>query len=212
MYLEQALGSETRIKVLRTLYQEAFPQMDAASLAQETGKSRASVHRALAELSGFGILVKVTRGRSALYAVNVEHAWFGPFYELFLEERRRHNVPHLFPTFWNHLETVVSRIAQARGVLAIILYGSLTRAPVYPNADVDLLVVTAAKQRVPEQDASVLGHPVSILSMDADVLERKSAGDDAFLASSLERHVLLYKAPDYELPWVPAAPKRGARR
>lgn len=217
MFLEQALGSEARIKILRTLFQEALPQLDAASLARETGKSLAGVHKALSEVEAAGVVVSHQRGRTAFFAANGAHPWFEALQTLFREERTRHNVPHLFPTYWNLMESVVSRFAKARGVRVIAMYGSLTRPPIYPDADIDLLVGFEPPGRPPPLEARILGHRVSMLAIDIDSLEEKVRKKDPFVAGALERHVVLYQAPGYEAPWLrrriePSAARRRHRR
>jgi predicted nucleotidyltransferase len=201
MYLEFLLGSEARVKILRTLFQEALPQMDAAALSRETGKSRAGVHRALHQILSTGLLVANRRRRTTYYAVDPDHPWSRPLAEVFRAERTYGNVPHLFPTYWNHLEAVVAQLAGHDGVAFVLLYGSLTRSPVRPNADVDLLVGLKAGHQRPKFDGHVLGHRVSLVTISTDRTDETLKKRDPFLESVLERHVVLYKAPGATLAW-----------
>lgn len=189
------------MKILRTLFQEALPQMDAAALSRETGKSRAGIHRALHEILSTGLLAPTRRGRTTYYAVDSEHPWTRPLAELFRAERTKGNVPHLFPTYWNHLEAVVSRLAGHKGVAFVVLYGSLTRSPIRPNADVDLLVGTHPGGKPPDVDQRVLDHPVSVVPMSTDRIRDDLKKPSAFLENVVERNVILYKAPDTTIPW-----------
>lgn len=203
MFLESAVAAETRLKILRALFQEALPQLDASALSAETGKSVAGVHKALAELLPTRVILPVPRGRKTYYAVNASGPWFTELLALFRRERERANAPHLFPTYWNHLEPVVGRLAARSDVLAVLLYGSLVRPPVYPSADVDLLVLLEDKATRPRLEGRVLGHSLSLLALHRSSFERKARAEDDFVASALERHVLLYQDPAYSFPWEP---------
>lgn len=211
VFLESPLGSDARIKILRTLFQEAFPLLDAEALARETGRSRAGVHLALGELLSSQVLVAHVQGRTRLFAVNRDHRWFGALFQLFRDERLRDGVSHLFPTFWNHLEPVVDRISRIRGVLAVVLFGSVTRPPLYPDADVDLLVVAPKAFVRPLGRNAVMGHNVSLLVMTPEALGKKVATGDEFVRSALERHVVLHVASRYRLPWLLPPPSRMNR-
>lgn len=202
MHVEQALGSETRTKVLRTLFQDALPQLDAGALAGEAGKSVAGVRKALAETQSAGVVLAHQRGRRVFYAANGAHPWFPVLLQLFRHERDSNNVAHLFPTFWNHIEGVVGALTKSEGVLVVALFGSLMRPPIYPDADVDLLVGVASKSAIPSYSGEILGHPVSVLVLETEALERKVRQNDPFITGALERHVVLYQAPGYEPPWM----------
>lgn len=192
------------MKILRTLFHEAFPRMDAAVLSRETGKSRAGIHRALHEILPTGLLTPVRRGRTTYYAVDSEHPWTRPLADLFRAERTKDNVPHLFPTYWNHLESVVSQLADRQSVEFVVLYGSLTRSPIRPNADVDLFVGTHADSPRLRVDERVLDHPVSVVPMSRDRIRKELKKPSAFLENVIERHVVLYKAPSAAIPWRPS--------
>jgi predicted nucleotidyltransferase len=188
------------MKVLRTLFQEALPQLDAAALGRETGKSVAGVHKALAELLPTRVVVAMRRGRTTYYAANADSHWYADILQLFRSERERTNAPHLFPTYWNHLQPLADHVAAHRGVLAVLLYGSLVRPPIYPTADVDLLIVVEDAAPLPRIEGALLGHKVSPLILTRASFERKSRADDAFIVSVLEREIVLFQDPDYELP------------
>lgn len=204
MYIEQVLGSDTRIKILRTLLQEALPQLGASALMDETGRSRGGVHKALKELEGTGVVQSHKRGRTFYYSVNPEHPYTPILQELFGRERTKDNVTHLFPTYWNHLEDVVADLSREPGARFVILYGSLTRAPVHAEADVDLLVGTEGDQQLPETDRRIMGHEVSALGLPVEEVREKLSQGDTFIESALERHVVLYRAPGLKAPWLRA--------
>lgn len=201
VHLEFALTSEVKVKILRTLFQEAYPTLDAGALSDETGKSRAGVHRAIKDLVATGVLDRSKRGRTTYYSVDRGHPWAEPLAELFRAERNQDNVPHLFPTYWNHLEDLASGLSRRDGVAYVLLHGSLTRSPVRPNADVDLLVAHDPSTDPPGHEGRLLGHEVSLVAMTTDRVRDKLKADDRFLRSVVERHVVLYRAPDAVLPW-----------
>lgn len=198
MHLEAALGSRTRVKILRTLFQEAFPQLDADALVDETGKSRSGVHKALNEIVATGLVRETRRGRTHYYAVDRGHPWARRLAELFRAERTQDNVPHLFPTYWNRLEDLARDLSRRDGVLLVLLFGSLTRNPVEPTADVDLLVGLDADAEPPSAEEQLLGHEVSLTGMALDRFLEKLEAGDAFAASVAERNVVLYRDPGAE--------------
>ncbi len=202
MYLEQILGSDTRVKILRTLFEEALPQLDASALVAETGRSQGGVHQALKALEGTGVIRSHKRGRTFHYTVNPDHAYVAMLQELFARERARDNVPHLFPTYWNHLEAVVSKLARAPEVQLVLLYGSLTRSPIRGQADVDLLVGTDGRAEPPEIGGRVLGHPVSVVALPTSELEAQTTEGDPFIGSVLRRHVVLYRDARVGVHWL----------
>ncbi|MBI4394313.1 MAG: hypothetical protein HY556_11060 [Euryarchaeota archaeon] len=214
VFIEQILGSETRVKILRTLLQEALPQLDLAALSRETGKSVSGVHKALKELQASRLIVSYKRGQTTYFAVDGAHASFAPLLDLFRDERDRQNVSHLFPTMWNHLESIIAGTAKPPAVRFVLLYGSLTRPPIYPDSDVDLFVGLTPRLGYDPPEGKILGHKISVLAMDTDALERKIAANDRFITSVLERNVVLYAAPRYELPWarMRAGARTGRRR
>lgn len=190
------------MKILRTLFQEALPQLDAAALSLETGKSVAGVHKALAELLPTRVVLPLQRGRTTYYAAHADGPWFQEILTLFRRERERTNAPHLFPTYWNHLEPLVGRVSTDTGVLTLLLYGSLLRPPVYPTADVDLLVVLEDNAPRPHLEGTLLGHKLSLLVLSRSSFEQKARAGDAFVAGALERHLVLYQDAAYEFPWA----------
>ena len=212
MFLESALAADARLKIVRTLFHEPLAQLDAAALSRETGRSVAGVHKALAELLPTRIVTPVRRGRTTYYSANGASPWFLDLLHLFRLERERSRAPHLFPTYWNHLEPIVGKLAAHPAVVAVILYGSLVRPPVFPSSDVDLLVVLRDKAERPAVDARLLGHAVSPLYLGRSAFERKAQGADAFMRGVLERHVVLHRHHAYDFPWERAAEPGPARR
>jgi predicted nucleotidyltransferase len=215
------------VKILRTLAQPSFPQLDAARLAAETGLSIAGVRRALRDLGATGILQPIRRGRTTFYALHADHAMARSVLDAFRTEAENQGIEHLMPTFWNHLTHVVDRITERDGVLFVLLFGSVARPPVFPGADVDLLVgtrlsavttagadrrsrrgadeVRSTKSELDAMEATVMGHPVHILTMDAGEFEAKVRANDAFATNLMTRHVVLYQSAEYTFPWNEAA-------
>lgn len=212
VHLEAALGSRTKVKVLRTLFQETFPQFDASALADETGKSVSGVHNVLDDLVATGVVARTRRGRTHYFAVNRDHSWAQPLAELFQRERTQDNVPHLFPTYWNRLEGLAHQLGSAEGVAFLLLHGSLTRSPIEPTADVDLLVGLDEGRQAPSHEESLLGHEVSIVGMEVDRFDEKLRNGAAFAESVAERNVVLYRDPSVELPEAVAGVVGGGQR
>jgi predicted nucleotidyltransferase len=199
--LEQAVGSETRVKLLRSLF-HGYRTLDVHSLVLETGKSRAGVYKAVRELHSADLVFEETRGKTAFYGLVNAHPLFEPLDGMFQAEARRQPVAHLMPAFWNHLEGWVSRLAKVPTVKFALLFGSILRPPLYPDADVDVLLAVEDPGELPTEAASILGHPVSVTPMQIDTYWRRRKENDPFLMSVLERHVFLYQSPDYAYPWA----------
>lgn len=203
VHLEQVLGSETRIKILRSLF-HGYRTLDAHALMLETGKSRAGVYKALHELLATDVIFEDSRGRTKYFALTNSHPLFEPLAAQFQAEAQRQPVGHLMPAFWNHLENWVSRLQQCPTVKFALLFGSVLRPPLYPGSDVDILLAVDDPAKLPVDHATILGHPVSVTPMQVETYWARRRENDPFLASVLERHVFLYQNPDYAYPWQEA--------
>lgn len=200
MHLEQALASEARVKILRSLF-HGYRSLDASGLVSETGKSKAGVYKAIRQLLSVDLVFEEPRGRTTFYALTNSHPLFEPLDALFQAEARRQPTAHLMPAFWNHLENWLARLEDVPGLKFALLFGSILRPPLYPDADVDVLLVVDDPTRVPDLHAEILGHPVSVTPMQVDAYWAARARNEPFLTSALERHVFLYQSPDYRYPW-----------
>lgn len=218
MHVEQVWGASSKVKILRTLAQPSFPQVDATQLAAETGLSVAGVRKALRDLASTGIVLPISRGRVTYYALNADHSMAASIREAFRAEVENQGVEHLVPTFWNHLVQVVDRIAERDGVRFVLLFGSITQPPIYPGADVDLLVgmdpgpLTSGARSLEALDETVMGHRVHVVAMGVGAFEEKLRLRDPFVESVFHRHVLLYVDADYQLPSSTADRAGPARR
>lgn len=198
MPLGDALGSRTRVKILRTLFQEAFPQLDADALVDETGRSRSGIHKALDELVATGLVDRTRRGRTHYYAIERGHPWARPLGDLFRTERTQDNVPHLFPAYWNRLEDLARDLSRRDGVVLVLLFGSMTTSPIEPTADVDLFVGLEADAEPPSVEERLLGHEVSLVGMPVDRFAEKLEAGERFAEAVAERNVVLYRDPSAE--------------
>ena len=188
------------MKILRSLF-HGYRTLDVHSLVLETGKSRAGVYKAIRELRSADILFEETRGKTGFYGLTNTHPLFEPLNEMFQAEAQRQPVGHLMPAFWNHLENWVSRLEKVPTVKFALLFGSILRPPVYPDADVDVLLAVEDARELPPEKAVILGHPVSVTPMQVGTYWQRRKENDPFLMSVLERHVFLYQSPDYAYPW-----------
>lgn len=234
MHVEQVWGADSKVKILRSLAQPGFPQRDATQLAAETGLSLAGVRNTLRELTATGIIQPFARGRITFFAFNADHSMARSILDAFRVETSAQGIEHLGPTFWNHLVRVVDKITERDGVLFVLLHGSITQPPVYPNADVDLLVGMDPTEIAPEHYSrrqrrmvsdtrtdktdleamteSVMGHPVHIITTNAAEFEDKARTNDPFAANVLARNVILYMDANYDFPWTTPTPGAPAPR
>jgi predicted nucleotidyltransferase len=219
VHVEQVWSTDAKVKVLRTLAQPSFPQFETKALSRETGLSATGVRNALRDLVATGIVQPMPSGRTTRYALSGDHSMTESVLLAFRAEAERQGIQHLEPTLWNHLVAVVDRLSAKPGVAFVLLVGSLTRPPVYPDADADLLVGVRSKtsargrqtrREIEDVQADVLGHPTHIIALDVQDFEAKVRAKDAFVTSALARNVVLYQAPDYVFPWARApGPRRS---
>ena len=199
------------MKLLRSLF-HGYRTLDVHGLVQETGKSRAGVYKAVRELLRADLLYEDERGSTRYFGVTNLHPLFEPLDALFQAEARRQPVGHLMPAFWNHLENWLSRLEKVRTVKFALLFGSILRPPLYPDADVDVLAVVDDPRELSLEPATILGHRVSVTPMQLDAYWRLRKANDPFLMSVLERHVFLYQSYDYVYPWDEARkPTHGGK-
>ncbi|MBI2146660.1 nucleotidyltransferase domain-containing protein [Candidatus Woesearchaeota archaeon] len=139
MFLENILGSRTKVKLLRVL-SEARTAYSLKSLKKETALSLGITHKAAEELAEENIVIKIKgTGKERLYKFNSHGEFAGPIFDLFRTEKTRQRREVIFLHTWSVLENFVSK---NRGkVDLILLFGSVARGDATLQSDIDVLVI-----------------------------------------------------------------------
>jgi predicted nucleotidyltransferase len=134
--LNEALGSTTKVSILRALLPLTTVVSGSEARALAGVRSAGGMWAALDELSELGILEREQTGRIRLFRVNREHDLVEPLTALFQAEFKR------FEDLRQAFHDILDRGAVREYTLSIILFGSNARGDARPDSDTDLLVVT----------------------------------------------------------------------
>ena len=83
MFLEEVLGSKTKIRILYTLFKREKESYFEKELAIACGSSVSEVNRQINSLVEFGLVHHFKEGRLKIYKLNQAHFLFKPLKELF---------------------------------------------------------------------------------------------------------------------------------
>lgn len=161
-----------------------------SELSRKTGLSTGALYPALEGLADTRVIKTRKAGRSWLYSLNGTHMLIDEVRALFTAERDRPG--QLARRFVRRLD--------ARGIRAILLFGSVARGEYTETSDVDLLIVHEGeadeiRARIGDEidrmldDHDVLISPTFITSK--DLMERMER-IDSFAVTVLEEGVVLY--------------------
>lgn len=84
MFLEEVLGSRTKIRILYTLFKNEQNSYFEKELATICGASVSEVNRQINSLVEFGLIHHYKEGRLKMYKINPTHFLYKPLKELFL--------------------------------------------------------------------------------------------------------------------------------
>ena len=144
MFVENVLGSKAKVKILRVL-SESRAAFSLQNLKKETELSIGIIHKALEDLVGEGILLKIKGSRKErLFKFNTENPFAHDVFELFRIEKTRQRKEIVFLHTWNVLESAVAKIKENAGL--IMLFGSQARGDATLRSDIDLLIVPKNSQ------------------------------------------------------------------
>jgi len=128
--LDAVLAAPSHLALLRAL-SDVPHGASGRELARLAGLSHQASNNALARLEALGLVRRVGRGRTFLYALNTEHALFNRLLQPLLEGERR--------VFREILKTVEQAVGPH--CLSATLFGSVARGSEGPASDFDLLIV-----------------------------------------------------------------------
>ncbi len=83
MFLEEVLGSKTKIRILYTLFKREKESYFEKELAVACGASVSEVNRQINSLVEFGLIHYAKEGRLKIYKINQAHFLYKPLRELF---------------------------------------------------------------------------------------------------------------------------------
>jgi len=192
--LEKIIGKKSKIKILRLLLNNKEQEYCLDDIAKYTGTSCGTIYPSLKELLEARVITQRKVGRSLLYTINKNHILFPQIKELIhLEKKSLRMVAEQF---------VAS--LDKKGIVAIILFGSVARAEFNEKSDIDILIVYCHKNVKEEVELLVDKfleiydvHVVPLFLTKLEVLERIKRFDN-FLITLINEGQLLYG----EAPWL----------
>lgn len=144
MFIENILGSRTKVKILRVLTEvrTAYALKD---LSKEIGLSPSITHQAAEELAEERVLIKIKgTKKERLYRFNAESAFTSALFDLFKIEKTRQRKSVIFLNIWNILENTITK--NEKKIDMAILFGSQARGEATLRSDIDLLIISKGKQ------------------------------------------------------------------
>lgn len=84
MFLEDIVGSKTKIRILYTLFKQEKDSYFEKELAISCGASISEVNRQINSLVEFGLVLFHKEGRLKIYQINKAHFLYKPLSDLFL--------------------------------------------------------------------------------------------------------------------------------
>lgn len=84
MFLEDVIGSKTKIRILYTLFKQDKESYFEKELAVSCGSSISEVNRQINSLVEFGLVLHHKEGRLKMYKLNKAHFLYKPLSDLFL--------------------------------------------------------------------------------------------------------------------------------
>jgi len=129
--LNTILGQLSRVKILRFMV-KARVESNGREIAKATGLSHVKCHTALQELASQGFVRMRRSGRSLLYSLEEQNAFFkSALVPLFESERR---------IFGLLKERILKGISAPKPV-SVVLFGSIARGDALPGSDIDALII-----------------------------------------------------------------------
>ncbi len=173
MFIENLLGSKTKIKILRVL-SEIRTSYSLKSLKKETALSLGITHKAVEELAQENIVLKLKgTGKEKLYKFNSHHELAEPLFNIFKTEKTtQRNEVILLPT-WNRLEQFVAKNKEKANL--ILLFGSVARGDATVQSDIDLVVISKNNKTKIETDHPKINLTLLTLAAFKEISQQNTA-------------------------------------
>jgi len=161
--MNDILGNEVRLAVLRVLTKSAPKGWTGRALAREVGFSPTQTGRALDALEGVGVIRRESAGRAFVWRLATDHVLAGSLVRLFSEE------DGVLLALKSDLRAALAKLPAQKAWL----FGSIAKANERTTSDIDLLVQvrSASAQEQVEESLSALttqfivrfGNPLSTI-------------------------------------------------
>lgn len=180
--LTSILGGNANIRTLRELFRHGG-ELSAPSLVGRTGLAKASVRQSLGQLQELRVIESVGLRRTKLFRIRRAHPFFEQLTALFQAERDR---------FENIIKAIGEAADHFDGILAVWLYGSVSRGEDRANSDVDVAIVVRRGDvaEIEKSFRAQLANPgeefdfaVSVVAIDTDDVLRLSGEVDRWWAN-----------------------------
>lgn len=146
MMLEKALSSKTRIRLLKIFHRFPGRVFSLSDITKITGQSTGAVYPALSGLVEAGLIKSSKVGKTATYRLNSENPLSRKIMEIFTAENETHR---------KAAAGFVSSVPK-KGVVSVILFGSVARGEPGEKSDIDLLIAYRGKRPVVEENVNAL--------------------------------------------------------
>ena len=146
MMLEKALSSKTKIRILKVFHRFPGRILTLSDIAGITHLSHGALQPALSGLSEVGVLKASKMGKAVTYRLNSDNPFAKKVMEIFSAES-------------GILRAVAEEFAvhmPKKGVISIILFGSVAKGEPSEKSDVDLLIVYRGRRECVEKSANAL--------------------------------------------------------
>lgn len=195
MFIENILGTESKIKILRTLL-EINTAFTLEELENETNLSRGIIHREIKRLEKDSIIQKVEKkGKLGFYKINLNNNYSQLLAKLFDLEKLQERQNKIPLVIWNLLSLIVNKIiANNLKIKKIILYGSTARGTSTIHSDIDLFIVTSNDFKETSRLSSIIGGFIEKRKININVItEDKFNKDKTDLIREIKKEgVILY--------------------
>ncbi len=190
-YLEDLLGSKTKIAVLRVLFRYPSKRFTGRELARLTaGASKSSTLRIIKDLEASDVVRTEYHGKTLLLSLNRKHILSKDLTRLFGEERK---------AFGKVMERLKHMIPAA--VECCLIFGSVARGEEEGSSDVDILLIVPDSQTKHRLEGQLPTHLKDYeLALSWHIWTRREFKQqrDTALGKSIRRDAILIKG---ENPW-----------
>jgi predicted nucleotidyltransferase len=146
MMLEKALSSKTGIRLLKIFHRFPGRVFSLSDITKITGQSTGAVYPALARLVDAGLIKSSRMGKSTTYRLNTDNLLSRKVMEIFTAESA---------ILRKAAEEFAAKMPK-KGVISIILFGSVARGEPNEKSDVDLLIVYKESRLSVERSANII--------------------------------------------------------
>ncbi len=193
--LEEAIASKTKIGILRTML-EMEREMRFEDIAKYSNLSYGTVYPALKDLVEFRVLKTKLYGKSKLYSLNKSIFFYPELKSLFEAEKQK-------PI---KIAGGFAKSVDKKGIVNLILFGSLARGEFKEKSDIDILVIykggkeTIDKKLYEEVQRVLESYDifVSVTYIKQEEYKERLKGMDSFVAKVAEEGKVLYG----DLKWL----------